>query len=505
MAYNVITGTNYNDYLPGTGLQDSISGLFGFDTIYGNGDADLLFGNGDGDLIYGGDGTGIAADGADTIRADGGSDMVYGELGDDVLHGGQGADYLEGGDGNDSIKGGIDSDVIYGDNNPTGANVPPAFVNPMLAVLAVGLPGVSFGNDTIYGNQGNDYIDGGLGFDSLRGGQGNDTLDGGGNAAGNATTGDMLVGGVGTDTAIFTDAVAGVTASLQWGTTYNNTGGEGWMQFASIENLTGSGFGDILTGLAAASSVLDGAAGSDSLLGGSGFDTLYGDLAGTLAQADTLNGGGNTGGSITQGDWLAGNAAGFNTASFAGAAGDVTANLAWNADGVYHNTFGDGYVRLDNISNFIGSDHNDSLSTGTSFGAIMNGGAGNDQLDGSLELSGSAFTGSEGNDILAGDAASGPFRDTFAYSGTQFGNDSVQNFLVGAHVTTATEDLLVLGASTGLTTTAAVMLLAADNLAGDCTITIPSGSSITLVGTTTAALVLDIAAGATPFSFDPLT
>jgi Ca2+-binding RTX toxin-like protein len=122
-------------------------------------------------------------------------------------------------------------------------------------------------NETINGLGGNDVMSGLAGNDTLIGGLGNDTLDGG---AGN----DVLTGGDGIDTASYASATAAVTVSLALGTA-QNTGGAGTDTLATIENLTGSAFNDILTGSAAANRI-EGGAGNDVITGGAGIDTLDG-------------------------------------------------------------------------------------------------------------------------------------------------------------------------------------------------------------------------------------
>ena len=75
--------------------------------------------------------------------------------------------------------------------------------------------------------------------DTLLGGAGDDILIGGAGA-------DSLDGGTGNDTADYSSASAGVTADLT--TPSNNTGDAAGDTYTSVENLTGSGFNDTLTG-----------------------------------------------------------------------------------------------------------------------------------------------------------------------------------------------------------------------------------------------------------------
>lgn len=115
------------------------------------------------------------------------------------------------------------------------------------------------------------------------------TLTGGGvgtvtlTVHGQDTTGDILIGtpgadvldgGVGIDTADYSNAGAGVRVDLRV-TAAQDTLGAGPDQLAGLENLTGSAFNDTLFGDAGAN-VLTGGAGADVLLGLGGDDTLIG-------------------------------------------------------------------------------------------------------------------------------------------------------------------------------------------------------------------------------------
>ena len=109
-------------------------------------------------------GTGLfAGDGNDVVRAGGypkAGFLVWGEGGDDT------------------ITGSIAADTIYGDDND-----PREWVKP-------------FGNDVIYGGDGDDMLCGCAGNDAIYGQNGNDFLDGGEDA-------DMLDGGAGEDFGVY--------------------------------------------------------------------------------------------------------------------------------------------------------------------------------------------------------------------------------------------------------------------------------------------------------------
>ncbi|MCV9967283.1 M10 family metallopeptidase C-terminal domain-containing protein [Pararhizobium sp. BT-229] len=121
-----------------------------------------------------------------------------------------------------------------------------------------------------------DILIGNAAANVLSGHDGNDTLNGGLGA-------DRLDGGAGNDTASYTNAAAGVTASLA--NAAANTGEANGDVYVSIQRLTGSSHADKLYGNTGAN-VLTGGSGNDLLNGGSGNDTLYGGLG-----ADDMVGG----------------------------------------------------------------------------------------------------------------------------------------------------------------------------------------------------------------------
>lgn len=125
------------------------------------------------------------------------------------------------------------------------------------------------GNDQFDGRGGafNGIADGGFGNDGLIGGSGNDRFEGG---PGN----DSLDGSGGTDRALYSGAFAGVTVDLRIAGA-QDTIGAGIDTLTSIEELSGSGFDDTLTGNDLAN-LLDGQAGNDRLTGGLGDDRIEG-------------------------------------------------------------------------------------------------------------------------------------------------------------------------------------------------------------------------------------
>lgn len=124
------------------------------------------------------------------------------------------------------------------------------------------------GNDTVTTGAGNDAVSGGAGDDQIFGEGGDDALSGG---AGN----DYLDGGTGTDEAAYNGASSGVTVDLSISGAQAVGGGQGSDTLVSIEDLSGSDHGDILTGDGNANVIL-GQGGNDDITGGAGADTLDG-------------------------------------------------------------------------------------------------------------------------------------------------------------------------------------------------------------------------------------
>ncbi|MBB3522951.1 choice-of-anchor Q domain-containing protein [Rhizobium sp. BK456] len=104
------------------------------------------------------------------------------------------------------------------------------------------------GNETFKGLGGSDVLKGGAGADALDGGTGNDTASYAGSGAVNVN--------------LATKVASGGEATGD--------------KIASIENLTGSSYNDVLTGGNGGGNVLTGGAGADKLDGGAGNDVLIG-------------------------------------------------------------------------------------------------------------------------------------------------------------------------------------------------------------------------------------
>lgn len=123
------------------------------------------------------------------------------------------------------------------------------------------------GRDMLNGDAGANTLKGLAGNDILNGGHGDDVLMGG-------LGGDLLNGGAGVDTVSYAQAGGSVSASLR-----ANRGSFGEAvgdRFVKVENLTGSSYGDVLSGDRAAN-VIKGGAGNDIIEGEGGADRLFGE------------------------------------------------------------------------------------------------------------------------------------------------------------------------------------------------------------------------------------
>lgn len=241
---------------PAAGGADSLDGGTGDDTLYGLYGDDLLDGGSGNDRLNG-------QDGADILYGGEGNDTLSGDLrvnpttglydtskfrnagGNDVLDGGAGLDFLYGGEGEDIVVGGDGDDNLYGGYNPS------LFFGGDLSAAALMAADQS---DRIEGDGGNDWLYGGGGDDELMGGEGTDVLFG---EDGN----DFLDGGIGSDTL---DGGAGDDTLEAGDGTDQLYGGDG-------NDTLMSGAGD---------DSLDGGTGVDTIMGGEGNDTYFVDAVG---------------------------------------------------------------------------------------------------------------------------------------------------------------------------------------------------------------------------------
>ena len=255
-AHEVLSGSDFDDYIQAGNGDDTAYGDKGNDILDGQGGADHLYGGDGQDVLYGGDIEDFldGGKGDDIIYAGtsaGGLDVVIGGDGNDKLYGEAGIDEIYGGAGDDYIDAGGDTDLAFGDG----------------------------GNDVMFGGDGPDELRGGLGDDFLSGGSGPDVLKGEGGddimmpgIGQNAQNGDSdeALGDTGFDLVSWSDlnVALDVAGDLR---NQNLTSAGGSAPFnpfnvliTDTEGLVGSKFNDRLIG----------DDGENWLVGGSGNDTF---------------------------------------------------------------------------------------------------------------------------------------------------------------------------------------------------------------------------------------
>jgi Ca2+-binding RTX toxin-like protein len=260
--------------------------------------------------------------------------------------------------------------------------------------------GVTNGADTIFGYDGSDTIYGWGGDDFIWGGEDSwSPVHGGGPAAW-----EIIDGGPGNDTAVYLDSDAGVEAWLIGGGDGYAIGDNGDL-LISIENITGSLYGDVLDG-DGESNVLDGSDGNDELYGHDGTDTLIGgsdddELNGGNG-ADTLDGGpGNDTAMYDTSSYVVT----VNLISGAGFVGIVEVDTLSGIENVTGSRFDDDLTGDANVNQLLGSNGDDTLKGGGG-GDTLDGGTGIDTVSYGDSASGvtvDLLTGAASGDTALGD------------------------------------------------------------------------------------------------------
>ena len=447
-----VLGSGYGDVLEGDGSANRLSGGGGDDRLSGKGGDDVLEGGAGADQLDGGAGldtvsysgsdeavtvgleAGTGEDGhaegdvitnVENVLGSGYGDLLVGDDGANRLDGGDGDDMLDGGAGADRLYGGVGVDTVSYSGSDKAVTVylwegtgKRGHAEGDVIVDVENVLGSGYG-DVLGGDDGGNRLDGGGGNDRLSGRGGDDVLEGGIGA-------DRLLGGAGMDTVSYSGSDEAVTVDLKAGT---GKGGhaEGDM-IAGVENVLGSGYGDVLGGDDGGNQ-LDGGDGDDILDGGVGADWLYGaagvdtvsyngsDKAVTVHLWKGTGEGGHAEGDVIvdvenvvgsgYGDTLGGDAganrldggAGMDTVSYSGSGEAVTVDLE---AGTGKRGYAEGDVIV-NIENVMGSGYGDVLGgddganrlSGGDGDDMLDGGAGADRLDGGLGVDTVSYAGSD--------------------------------------------------------------------------------------------------------------
>jgi Ca2+-binding RTX toxin-like protein len=341
----------------------------------------------------------IGQDGSEAISGAGGADILADGGGRDTLSGGTGADlFVLGADGETDVisdfQVGVDrinlsawgriyalealsitttatgARIAYGDEvlEISTANAQPILPADLRLTDFIGLwhslPPTTMGGG-IAGTLQADFLVGTSGNDVFIISDGKDTLD----------------GGAGFDVLDLSAVAAAQRVNLA--DARFNAGQAVDQLYLSIEGITGTRFGDILTGNALANR-LDGGDGGDRLFGGAGDDSLYGSLGN-----DILIGG--PGGDLIDGG------SGSDRASYSEATAGVLADLA--LPGLNQGeAAGDLYIGVEGLE---GSNHADTLR-GDALDNTILAQSGNDRIEGRAGNDG--LFGGIGNDTLFGGA-----------------------------------------------------------------------------------------------------
>jgi Ca2+-binding RTX toxin-like protein len=368
-----IRGNDGNDVLFGRGGDDELRGQFGDDLLFGDAGADELHGGENNDRLIGGN-----------IGDDGARDVLLGGNGDDTLYY-SGEDEYDGGSGFDTFAadGPIHASTLWGMpdiiSGPRGLYPDePTLVEPLgpeglrmdlergvveqrgtgaatedfyvPGVLGIGAGDAEFISIERYElTDFGDYFAADDSADEIVAFDGDDIIEGRGGA-------DHIDGGGGSDTIEYGGARAAVDVDLTRGTGLRDDA-EGDV-YVGIENIRGSGFGDMLAGDRE----------DNRILGRDGDDVLAG-----RGGADLLDGG-----------------AGIDTADYSASPGFVIVQLAIETQ-VNSDAGGDAVGdRLRSVENVTGSAFGDIIF-GNSRANTLDGGRGPDEIDGGF-----------GNDILIG-------------------------------------------------------------------------------------------------------
>jgi Ca2+-binding RTX toxin-like protein len=377
-----LIGGGQDDNFTGDAQDNRIEGRAGHDSIAGGGGKDDLDGGVGNDTVRFSDKTlpvlltlngaltsyatvgGVVEDAVvnfENITGGSGNDVLAGDGLANILDGGAGADTLAGGEGDDVLQGREGIDVLDG-----GVGTDTASYREKMAGVAITLNRSNTATVKVGGVDEDqirniENVEGGAGADTLVGDDLSNAFLGGGGK-------DTIDGGLGTDTALYTDKLLSVAVTLAGAAdAVVQIGGTAEDTLRNVENVTGGAGDDALIGDEVAN-ILVGGAGADRLQGGGAQDTLDG------------------------GD-------GVDTVSYADKALPVVLALAGGANAVATvGELAEDVVR--NVENITGGGGDDGL-TGDGLANLLEGGGGDDRL-----------AGLAGKDVLDG----GTGIDTAVYS-----------------------------------------------------------------------------------------
>jgi Ca2+-binding RTX toxin-like protein len=381
--YNIenVIGSIYADVIYGSSVANTLDGGRGNDTI--------VSGSGD-DFINGGSGN-------DILSAQDGNDTILAGFGDDTLSGGIGNDYLNGEDGNDYVDYGDISNSLLTDTEGIKVDLS---INTQQDTKKAGLDTI-LGIENVVGSNYNDTIIGTTGNNTILAGAGNDTIV---SKESSISGYDDINGGSG-DRDLLTYEGLGTNSSITIdlsNTSVQDTG-SGNIKVVGIEDVYGDNQNDKLTGNES-NNILKGNEGDDTLIGNGGIDSLYGGIGN-----DTLNGG--TGNDLLEGeegdDYLIGGSGsdtfvggiGSDTVDFSSETGKLKIVLAENDLTATASIGNSDRDSLSSIENIIGTLFNDEI-TGNNKSNSLDGGAGNDILDGGIDDLSDILEGNIGDDTF---------------------------------------------------------------------------------------------------------
>ena len=213
--------------------------------------ADLVIGSDSGDRLH-------TFAGNDIVVANGGDDEIDAGSGNDYIDAGSGDDSVYAGDGNDSLDGGVGgADELFGGNgNDTVSHASSG--QGVIVDLQAQSTWDGVASDRL------DSIENAIGSrfdDQIWGNEGDNVLDGGAGGS------DDLFGGAGNDTANYGSSDRGVAINLDSQRTWDGLYTD---RLQGIENATGSAFADVIYG-SSQSNKFTGGAGADLFVLGSSW------------------------------------------------------------------------------------------------------------------------------------------------------------------------------------------------------------------------------------------